>query len=474
MVVRLLQNIFWAYEHKEKKATVDFNAHHLLARRAAAESIVLLKNKQDLLPIVSQKYTKILVVGGFAEVPSFQGSGSAHVNPLHIDIPLEEIRKAASDFFKVSYAQGYKDDDKVDHGLIEQVCRLAADVDIVVVLGGLPEMCEAEGYDRTDMELPESHNKLITELARIHSRLVVVLQNGSAVTMPWLDNAAAVLEAGLGGQAVGGAIADVLFGKFNPCGKLAETFPLRLEDTPAFLNWPGKEGRINYGEGVFVGYRYYEKKKIAPLFVFGHGLSYTSFEYDNLKIEKSVIENNDTLTLTCNVKNSGNRTGKEVVQLYSGPETQGPHRPLKRLVGFKKIELKPTKQKTVCFTLTTDDFACFSAYKSQWVTYAGKYTLAVGSSSSDIRLSQNIQITGTENQDVELTSYSTFKEWLRHPQGKELIKPIINRMLQMQPQDKQKEYVLNMMADVPLCKMTQFSMGHLTEQIINDIVKQLE
>jgi beta-glucosidase len=481
MVVRLLQAVFWTHNHRSGKVSVDYKAHHKLARRAAAESIVLLKNEQQILPIEPRKYRKILVVGGFAQSPRFQGAGSSQINPTAVDIPYEEIKKAGGSSFTVYYAEGYAPEDKVDNTLIKQACESAQDADIVIVLAGLPDLFESEGYDRVHLDLPAAHNELISELAKVNGKIVVVLQNGSAVTMPWLDQVQAVLEVSLGGQAVGGAIADVLFGKVNPSGKLSETFAHRLSDTPAYVNWPGQEGRVFYGEGIFVGYRYYEKKRIAPLFIFGHGLSYTSFEYSNLKTDESVLSRDDVLEITCTVKNTGQRSGKEVVQLYLGLEKEHPEHPLKQLAAFRKIELQPGQKKSVSFTLAYGDFAFYSVLQSKWVSKAGVYTIYIGSSSRDIRLHQRIELKACGQEKISLTKFSTFKEWLRHPKGKEQIKPIMSNMLRIlgiadedNTDDKQKEFVKNVVADMPICKMTHFSQGKITERMIDDIVKQVE
>jgi len=481
MIISLLHNVFWAHENKKQSAAVDYNEHHNLVRRAAAESMVLLKNERNTLPIEPEKYKKILVVGAFAENPRFQGSGSSQINPTTVDIPYDEIKKIAGDSFNLQYAQGYSLDDKEDESLVAQASTLARDADIVVVLAGLPDLYESEGYDRVHLDLPAAHNKLIAGLAKVNSKVVVVLQNGSAVTMPWLDEVAAVLETWLGGQAVGGAIADVLFGRVNPCGKLAESFARRLEDTPAFLNWPGEDGRVHYGEGIFIGYRYYEKKKILPLFAFGHGLSYTSFEYSNLKTDKTFISKNDTLKVTCSIKNTGQRTGKEVVQLYLGFETPQEQHPLKTLAAFRKIELQPGEQRDVTFILAYTDFAYYNARTSKWMCVPGVYKLSIGSSSRDIRFCQSIELAAPESEKIKLSKDSTFKEWLQHPQGKELIKPLIDAMLyvlgvtdEADSEQKQLDLVRNLAADIPICRMSQFSQGKITEQMIDDVVKRIK
>jgi beta-glucosidase len=481
MIIRFLHNIFWLYEHKKQKTKVDYQVHHGLARRAAAESMVLLKNEQGILPITTQKYKRILIVGGFARKPRFQGAGSSQINPAVLDVPYDELFKTAGNSFSLQYAQGHPEQDLVDESLIKQACQLAGQADLVVVLAGLPELYESEGYDRLHPDLPASHNRLISELARIHPKVAVVLQNGSAVTMPWLASVKAVLETLLGGQAVGGAIADVLFGLVNPCGKLAETFARRLEDTPAFLHWPGGEGRVLYGEGIFVGYRYYEKKRIEPLYAFGHGLSYTDFTYSDLKLNKDTISEKQTLEIKCKIKNSGLLPGKEVVQLYLGLETPRPHQPVKKLAAFQKIALQPQEQKTITFKLNKRDFSVYSTVESDWAALAGEYRISLGSSSRDIRLSGKIEFLKLKPEVERINEYSTFKEWREHPQGKELITPLIKAIFSIlgiedpaSAKDKQKEFVENMIADIPIYKIVQLSLGKISEETIAEIVKKLK
>jgi beta-glucosidase len=267
-----------------EKEGVDQNVegHHKFARQVAGEAATLLKNENNVLPVTKDKYKKIAIIGEFATNPRYQGNGSSEVKPTLLDNALDIIEKEYDKNFKITYAQGYKLKDDNDFSLIPEAKKIASEADVVLIFAGLPLHYESEGIDRTHIDMPASHNKLIREIADIQRNTVVVLTNGSAVTMPWLDKTAGVLEGWLGGQAGAGGITDVLFGKVNPSGKLAETFPVRLEDTPSFFNFPGDEGNVLYGERLFVGYRYYDKRKVNPLFPFGHGLSYTSFDYSNL------------------------------------------------------------------------------------------------------------------------------------------------------------------------------------------------
>jgi beta-glucosidase len=459
---------------------VDLEAHHALAGRAAAESMVLLQNRGNVLPLLPGKYKNLLVVGGFAKTPRFQGAGSSRINPTRTDIPYDEICKAAGGRFAVTYARGYADGDAPDAALIAEACGMAAKADIALVFAGLPDLYESEGYDRLHLDLPPAHNKLIEELAAVQPRVAVILQNGSPVAMPWLERVPAVLETWLGGQAVGGAIADVLFGTVNPCGKLAETFARRLPDTPAYVNWPGQDSTVRYGEGIFIGYRYYDKKKIEPMFCFGHGLSYTQFSYDDLQLSRPVMNADESLEVRCRVKNTGPVRGKEVVQLYVGPQTPEHHAAVRQLKAFRKLELEPGREQNVSFTLTAEDFAGFNTADRLWTAPAGTYALSLGSSSRDIRLSAAVEFTGQKRKPPRLTRYSTFREWLAHPRGKELVKPMIDNMMYVLGIDgdsatrQQREFVENMAADVPVCKTIQFSRGQISEQTIADLIKRAE
>ncbi len=273
LVKETLKLVFKAKAVEKKGVTFNNDEHHNFARKVAGEAIVLLKNENNLLPITKEKYNKVALLGEFSISPRFQGNGSSEVKPTRIDNVKDEIIKLAGNDFQVDYAQAYKISDDNDLTQIKKAVETASAADIAILHVGLPSHYESEGYDREHIDIPPAQIKLINEVAKVQKNIVVVLTNGSAISMPWLNNVSAVLEAWLGGQAGGGAIADVLFGKVNPSGKLAETFLQRLEDTSAFLNFPGMNRKLIYGEGIFFGYRQYEKRKIKPLFPFGLGLS---------------------------------------------------------------------------------------------------------------------------------------------------------------------------------------------------------
>src|SRR5690606_8981616 len=380
-VARILRLIFRTTAHRNPDATFDKEAHHALARKVASECVVLLKNQDNLLPLEPEKLSSIAILGRFAKHPRFQGGGSSHVTPTKLECAYDELTALLGDAVKVHYADGYPEEDRVDESLLREAVEAAKAADVAVVFIGLPDAYEVEGMDRKHIDLPPSHNKLVEEVCRVQPNTVVVLSNGSAVAMPWVDQPKAILEGWLGGQAGGGAVAEVLLGRVNPSGKLSETFPVRLEDTPAYLNFPGDGHNVRYGEGVFVGYRYYEKKGIKPLFPFGHGLSYTTFEYSDLRLSKDVITDQDELRVTVKVRNTGTRAGKEVVQLYVRDVEASVPRPEKELKAFAKVSLEPGEAKDVELVLTGRDFAYYEAARSMWYVESGEFEILVGASS---------------------------------------------------------------------------------------------
>ena len=374
-------------ENRDTHAVFDRDRDHALARDIARQSMVLLKNEKKLLPLDSQQ--KVAFLGAFAKTPRYQGSGSSHINAHRVVGALEA---AGQQGLSISYAPGYRlDSDAPDEALITEAAEAAKGADVAVVFAGLPESYESEGYDRVHMRMPESHNALIEAVAAVQPHCVVVLQNGSPVEMPWIDKTEAVLESYLGGEAVGEAQVDLLYGSANPCGKLAETFPLRLQDSPSYLNFPGEGDRVEYREGVFVGYRWYDSVDREVLFPFGHGLSYTSFEYSDLHVDRKEISGDEPVTVTLKVKNTGKRSGRETVQIYvQRPDGKGPVRPDKELRGFAKVFLAPGEEKEISASLTKRAFACYSTEAADWVVPAGEYGILAGASSRDIRLAGKV------------------------------------------------------------------------------------
>jgi beta-glucosidase len=412
-VERLLTIIFKAVDHKKENATYDADAHHALARKVAAESMVLLKNEDGILPLAQGK--QVAVIGEFAQKPRFQGGGSSHIVPTKLDTPLEELSKLAGED-SVQYAQGYRiEQDETDAQLVEEAKKAAAAAEVAVIFAGLPDRYESEGYDRQHLQLPPAHIELIEAVAAVQPNTVVVLSNGAPVEMPWLGSAKAVLEAYLGGQAGGGAIVDLLYGKANPSGKLAETFPQQLSDNPSYLFFPGEGDRVEYREGIFVGYRYYDTKNVKPLFPFGYGLSYTTFEYTGMTLSSSSIKDTDTLEVRVSVKNTGSVAGKETVQIYVKDDESTVIRPAKELKGFAKVELQPGEEKTVTITLDKRAFAYYNVELKDWHVESGTFTIMAGSSSADIALTEKVEVVSAQPLPVRVHRNTLIGDLLHHP-----------------------------------------------------------
>ena len=328
-VRRILRIVFKAQE-TPKGGAFDVDAHHKLARKIAAEGMVLLKNDASpkhgrVLPL--NGYHQIAVIGRSAQAAHFQGGGSSHINPTRVDVPFQALQSRAGNA-ELTYAEGYPADHSFRQDLIDEAVRLARSAEVALLYIALPAYKESEGYDRTDLDLTVQQVALIQAVAVAQPKTVVVLNNGAPVAMSaWIDAVPAVLEGWMMGQAGGAALADVLFGQANPCGKLAETFPLTLSDTPAYLNWPGGAGKVQYGEGLFIGYRYYDARELPVLFPFGHGLSYTTFAYSNARVSATTFRDVDGLTVMVDVTNTGHVAGKEIVQVYVHDRASGLVRP---------------------------------------------------------------------------------------------------------------------------------------------------
>ena len=368
------------------------DAHHRLAREAATESIVLLRNEGGVLPLRADQ--RIAVIGEFARNPRIQGAGSSQVVPTRVDSALDALAARAA----VTFASG---------GDVVEAVDLARGSDVAVLFVGLPEGDESEGFDRTHLDLPAKHVELITAVAEVNPRTVVVLTNGGVVSLePWHDSVSAIVEAWLLGQAGGGAIADVLLGTANPSGRLAETIPLRLQDNPSYLNFPGEYDVVRYGEGIFVGYRYYETATVPVRYPFGHGLSYTTFDYSDLEV--------DDAGASVRVTNTGDRAGAEVVQLYvAAPD--GPVRTaVRELRGFAKVTLAPGESATVTIALDDRGFSYFDVESYDFEIAGGEYAIEIGRSSHDIVLRATVRRTASRGVGV-LGLHSRVSEWLSHP-----------------------------------------------------------
>lgn len=420
----ILKYVCGYQEDRRSDAKVDLPADHARSVQMAAECAVLLKNERQVLPLSPAQ--KVAFLGDFARVPRYQGAGSSHINSYQVTGAVEAARLAGYD---VAFAQGYDPrSDKTSPDMLEEALNAAKDAAIAVIFAGLPDSYESEGYDRTTMAMPANQNELIKAVAAVNPNTVVVLHNGSPIEMPWADKAAAILELYLGGEGAGEATVNLLYGKANPSGKLAETFPLKLEDNPSYLNFPGVDGIVEYREGVFVGYRYYDKKKMNVGFPFGHGLSYTSFTYSDIRLEKDKLTDAETLTVTCKVKNTGTCIGKEVVQLYVRDEQSRVNRPVRELKGFEKVELAPGEETTVSFTLGKKAFAYYEPEVHDWFVESGAFAVEIGASSRDIRLTAQVTVEGTKTLPNHFTRFSTFGQILATPKGQMLLGSIFQRI----------------------------------------------
>ncbi|BCW78334.1 glycoside hydrolase family 3 C-terminal domain-containing protein [Arthrobacter sp. NicSoilC5] len=441
-----------------REATHDLplEEHHALAREVAAESVVLLKNRETL-PLENGQ--RIGVIGPFAASPRFQGGGSSHINATRTDSALEELTALANERnATVDYATGFSLEEPGSAILQNEAISVAQAADVAVVFAGLSEREESEGFDRTGLELPANQVELIRAVAAAAPKTVVVLSNGGVVSLEgWHDDVDAIVEGWLLGQAGGGALADVLFGVVNPSGRLAETIPLHLEDNPSWLNFPGEQGHVRYSEGVFVGYRYYTTAGVKVRYPFGHGLSYTTFDTSELDVETL---SDDSVTVRATVTNTGERPGKHVVQVYVAT-TAGPvRRPARELRAFTKISLQPGKSKRVALTLDRRAFAYWDIELDRWVVPAGSYTIQVCSDASTVLAEQEVTLAG-DSIIRELTMDSTVGDWFAHPAvGPALMAGLTASMTEEQAKQAQENNdQLKMVESMPMQQFLAFTNG---------------
>lgn len=472
-VERILRVVFMAVDNRKPGAAFDPEEHHRLAREIARESMVLLKNEDGVLPLA--KGGKITVIGAMAKEPRYQGSGSSQIMPTRLEDITEELAKSAGDGAQILYAKGYElDAEEPDEVLTAEAVRIAAEAPVAVLFAGLPRRYESEGFDRKHLRMPTNQVALIEAVAAAQPNLVVVLSNGAPVEMPWLGSAKGVLEAYLGGQALGGAIADLLFGDANPSGRLAETFPVRLSDNPSYLFFPGEGDKVEYREGLFVGYRYYDKKQAEPLFPFGFGLSYTTFAYSDLTMDKPSLRDNDTLNVSVRVTNTGSREGMEVVQLYVRDLESSVIRPDKELKGFDKVTLAPGESKTVSFTLDKRSFAYYDAENREWTVETGEFELLIGHSSRDIRLTETVTVQSTIERRPVFHRNSTLSEVGATPVGQRFIRQLIASLPFSGGLSSEHSAMLRaFMEQMPLRGMLSFSGGKFTEESLAAVLRQL-
>ncbi|MEJ7582643.1 MAG: glycoside hydrolase family 3 C-terminal domain-containing protein [Acidimicrobiales bacterium] len=421
----------------ESTDSFDGDAHHRLARAAAADGAVLLKNEGPLLPLHLHQ-GRVAVIGEFARTPRYQGAGSSKVNPTSIDDALAALRAGVDPHVVVDFAAGFGvDDPGADtEALLVEAVETARGARVVLVFLGLPSSYESEGFDRDHLDLPLDQVAVLEAVAAVNDRVVVVLANGSVVCVSaWEHQAGAILEAWLGGQAGGGAVADLLLGTVNPSGRLSETIPLRLADTPAHLNFPGEDRHVRYGEGLSVGYRYYDAVDREVSYPFGHGLSYTTFAYSDLAVTaldaSSSPEDHDwrgapRIAVAVTITNTGPVEGKEVVQVYVGDPESSVARPIRELKAYTKVALAPGTSATVTFTLAERDLSYWSTRAAGWVLEPGTFEVAVGASSRDLRLVATVEVDGPPVA-LPLDRSSTLAEWLDHPVGHEVLMEALRR-----------------------------------------------
>ena len=476
---RILNIIYRYMESRDASAVFDREKDHGTAASVEEECIVLLKNGCDesgkhILPL--SKEQKIAFIGKYAQAPRYQGGGSSHINSWKVESALEAVK----DFADVVYAKGFDDaQDQADEALEAEAVQAAKDADAAVIFAGLPDSFESEGYDRTHLNLPECQDRLIGKICDVQKNVVVVLHNGSPIVMPWKDRVSAIVEAYLGGQAVGKAEVRVLFGEVNPSGRLSETFPNRLEDTPCYLTYGKGRDHAEYREGVFVGYRYYTTRDMDVQYPFGYGLSYTTFGYSDLATDKSGLTDADTLSVSVDVKNTGDRSGKEVVQLYVAPVNSEVPRPLRELKGFEKVSLEPGEKKTVAFTLDDRAFAVWNADLHCWDVPDGAYKIQICRNAREVILETEVQVKNTKRPRQKYTANTCMGELFADPKAQQILGQMMGNNEQAKEMEEKsqgeavsQEMLAAMMQDMPLRQLISFVPG-MTWEAVDQILNAL-
>lgn len=477
-VERILNIVFRYVENAKPETPWDKEAQHRLAAEIAADCMVLLKNEDALLPLSPED--EIAFIGEFAEKPRFQGGGSSHIHCFRTTSALE-----AAEGMEIRYARGYSAaEDGTTDALLAEAVEAARGAKAAVVFAGLPDVYESEGYDRAHMRMPDCQNRLIEAVAAANPNTVVVLHNGAPVEMPWLGKVKAVLEAYLGGQAVGLATVRVLFGEVNPSGRLPESFPKKLEDNPSYLFYGGEGDTVEYREGIFVGYRYYDRKQTELLFPFGHGLSYTRFDFSDLRLSAERITDRDTLSATVRVTNTGERAGKAVVQLYVGDCESSVFRPVRELKGFEKVFLQPGESRDVRFMLGKRSFAYWNTQLHDWHVESGEFRIEIGRSSRDVALAESVFVESTVGLPRHYDLNSIFQDILADPRAAAALQPILEsfREMFMPPADAQgdpakeaisTEMSLAMLRYMPLRSLLCFGGGRLDPAVLEQLLAAL-
>lgn len=474
---RILNIVFRYIENRDENAVFDKEKDHETAASVEEECIVLLKNDSDengkhILPL--NKEQKVAFIGKYAEAPRYQGGGSSHINSWKVESALEAVKGLAD----VVYAKGFDDvEDKADEILEAEAVQAAKDADAAVIFAGLPDSFESEGYDRTHLNLPDCQNRLIDKICDVQKNVVVVLHNGSPVVMPWKDRVSAIVEAYLGGQAVGKAEVKVLFGEVNPSGRLSETFPNRLEDTPCYLTYGKGKDHAEYREGVFVGYRYYTTREMDVQYPFGYGLSYTTFGYSSLTVDKNELTDAETLSVSVDVENTGDRTGKEVVQLYVALVSFEVLRPVRELKGFEKVSLESGEKKTVTFSLDDRDFAVWNAELHCWDVPDGAYRIQICRNAQEVILETEVHVKNTKRPRRKYTVNTCMGELLADPKAQQIVGQMMGGNEQAKEMEEKsqgdavsQEMLAAMMQDMPLRQLISFVPG-MTWDVLNGILE---
>jgi beta-glucosidase len=444
-------------------------AHHALARRAAAAGSVLLKNQNGVLPLTPDAGGRIAVIGEFALTPRYQGAGSSHINPTRLDDALTAIQAATTR--EVVFEAGFGFDGSDDADLLEAAVEAAREAEVVIAFLGLPDAEESEGFDRTHLNLPTAQLRLLQALKETGTEIIVVLSNGAVVTLAEVgEAAAAVLEMWLGGQAGGSAAADILFGVAEPEGRLAETVPHRLRDTPAFVNWPGNQGKVVYGERVYVGYRWYDTTGRDVAYPFGHGLGYTTFSYTDATVtvaDPTVAAAVVEVTVT----NTGQRAGAEVVQVYVSDPIAGVDRPQHELRAFAKVRLAAGESRRVRLELGERAFAFWSAVSPKgWRVEPGEFVVEIGASSRDLRHTASITL-DVPVAPVELGAESTYEEWARHAQGQKVLQEFFDGLGEAGAMWRDPE-TAKLLGNMPMRSLLSFSGATDIQGTIGDLLKR--
>lgn len=459
-------------EQREESSGFDREKGRRLSEKIARESAVLLKNENQVLPLSEEE--SVYVTGEFAKNPRYQGAGSSHI---HVSHPLSFLEYAKTQQNNVTYIE--------DAGmLLKDSVTEKNKKDKIIVFAGLPESYETEGCDRTDIRIPEEQNEMIEKLTEQYAKVIVVLHGGSVMALPWRNRVQAILMMHLAGDRAGAAIYQLLYGKANPCGRLSETWPVKVEDNPSYLNFPGEKGKVTYQEGIFVGYRYYQKKKMEVQYPFGYGLSYTKFTYSNLKISADKVTEKDSFTVSADVTNIGKTAGKEVVQLYVSHKNSEVNRAVRELKGFHKVELDPGETKTVKFELSAMDFAYYETEIHDWFLESGEGRIEIGASAEDIRLTGAVAFVSEMELPLTVTKTTSIGELMKTKKGREFVVGLMSKMGIGQDEKKEEKGKLDdsmgegsekmrqqMMFEMPLNALVSY--GVMPEEALNALIGQL-